>query len=309
MSRGKSQGGLPPDVVCQDEETILADSRRLIREYHDPRPRSMLRFGARAVRAVLGERGPDAPHGRARARERPAAAHPPRRDARTRSTTARRSTAAGRSSSCGGWAGSAATSGSPTASTCRAEEIRLFAETGTGVAHCPSSNFRLGSGVAPVRELLDAGVPVGLGVDGSASNDSSNMLAEVRQALLAHRSGREPAAVAHGRGRAWARDPRRRALPRPRRRSAASSPARPPTSCWSTPAGSPTRAPAAIPLAALVFSPWPEPVDTVIVNGRIAGRRRRARGRRRAAARRSTRRAPRPHSSTRPSARAASTTG
>jgi cytosine/adenosine deaminase-related metal-dependent hydrolase len=148
------------------------------------------------------------------------------------------------------------------------EEARLLGATGTGVAHCPSSNFRLGSGIAPVRKLLDAGAPVGLGVDGSASNDGSNMLAEARQALLAHRveadaerwlSAEEVLWMAtRGGARCLGRDdigslePGKAAdvvLIDTRRLSYAG-------------AGSDL-------LAALVFSPWPEPVHTALVNGRV----------------------------------------
>ena len=267
MSRGKSQGGLPPDVVCQDEETILADSRRLIREYHDPRPRSMLRIALApcapfSVSEDLMRRTAEL----ARAnglRLHTHLAETKDEEDYCQATYGCRPVEFLRRL---GWLGQDVWLAhcvhlSP-------DEIRLFAETGTGVAHCPSSNFRLGSGVSPVREMLDAGVAVGLGVDGSASNDTSNMLAEARQALLAHRSGRQPAqwltaedvlwAATRGGARCLGRDelgslePGKAAdlvMVDTRRLSYAG-------------AGSD-------PLAALVFSPWPEPVDTVMVNGRM----------------------------------------
>jgi cytosine/adenosine deaminase-related metal-dependent hydrolase len=267
MSRGKSQGGLPPDDVVQDEETILEDSRRLIREYHDPQPRAMTRVALApcspfSVTEDLMRRTAEL------AREQGVRLHTHLaetldEEAYCRETYGVRPVELLRRL---GWLGP-----DTWLAHCvhlDADEVALLGDTVTGVAHCPSSNFRLGSGIAPVRALLDAGAPVGLGVDGSASNDSSNMLAEARQALLAHRIGSDPSRwlsaedvlwmATRGGARCLGRDdigslePGKAAdlvVVDTRRLSYAG-------------AGSD-------PLAALVFSPWPEPVSLAMVNGRI----------------------------------------
>ncbi len=276
MSRGKSEGGLPPDDVCQDEEDILADSRRLIREHHDPRPRAMTRLALApcapfSVSEDLMRRTAEL------AREHGLRLHTHLAETRDEERYCQevyrcRPVELLRRLD---WLGpdvwlAHCVHLSP-------EEIRLFGETGTGVAHCPTSNFRLGSGIAPVRAMLEAGVPVGLGVDGSASNDTSNMLAEVRQALLAHRLSADPERwitaeevlwmATRGGARCLGRDdigslePGKAAdliLIDTRRLSYAG-------------AGSDI-------LAAIVFSPWPEPVDTVMVNGRVVVEEGRVRG-------------------------------
>ena len=267
MSRGRSQGGLPPDDVVQDEETILADSRRLVREHHDPRPGAMTRVALApcspfSVTDDLMRRTADL------AREHGVRLHTHLaetldEDAYCLEMYGCRPVEYLRRL---GWLGS-----DVWLAHCvhiSADEARLFGETGTGVAHCPSSNFRLGSGIAPVRALLAAGAPVGLGVDGSASNDSSNMMAEARQALLAHRTGTDPSRwitaeeslwmATRGGARCLGRDdigslaPGKAAdliLIETRRLSYAGA--------------------SSDLLAALVFTPFPEPAHTVMVNGRI----------------------------------------
>lgn len=267
MSRGRSQGGLPPDDVVQDEDAILADSRRLIREHHDPRPRAMTRIALApcspfSVTADLMRRTA------ALARENGVRLHTHLAETRDEEaycleTYGVRPVELMRQL---GWLGSDVWLAhcvhlSP-------EEVALFGETGTGVAHCPTSNFRLGSGTAPVRGLLEAGAPVGLGVDGSASNDSSNMMAELRQALLAHRQDADPARwitaqevfwmATRGGARCLGRDDIGSLEPG----KAADIVAIDTRRLSYAGAGSD-------PLAALVFSPWPEPVDTVMVNGRL----------------------------------------
>jgi len=186
MSLGQSQGGLPPDELCQDEETILADSRRLIARHHDASPGAMLRVdlapcspfsvSAEAMRATA-----------ALAREAGVRLHTHMAETLDeerfcQETVGLRPLAYMESL---GWIGT--DTWYAHAVHLDSDEIARLAETGTGVAHCPASNLRLGSGVARVRELLDAGAPVGLAVDGSASNDVNHLLAEARQALLASR--------------------------------------------------------------------------------------------------------------------------
>ncbi len=186
MSLGRSQGGLPPDSVVQTEDEILADCDRLVAAHHDPRPYAMLRI-ALAPCSPFSVTGESMRRSAVWAREHGVMLHTHVAE------TADEEAFCLEKFGCRpveymrrlGWVGrdvwyAHAVFLSP-------EEIRLLAETGTGVAHCPSSNMRLGSGIAPIREMLDAGVNVGLGVDGSASNDSSHMFAEARQALLLQR--------------------------------------------------------------------------------------------------------------------------
>lgn len=194
MSQGRSQGGLPPDRVVQSEEEILADCQRVIEEHHDPELCSMCRI-------VLA---PCSPFSVTPELMRESAALARRYCLHLHTHVAE---TLDEESFCLekfgcrpveymeklDWVG-------PDVSYVHAiylneEEIELLAETGTGVAHCPSSNMRLGSGIAPVREMLDAGVKVGLAVDGSASNDSSHMLAEARMAMLLQRVHRGAGAL------------------------------------------------------------------------------------------------------------------
>lgn len=194
MSLGESQGGLPPDRVCDSADAILRDSRRVIEAFHDPAPYSMcrvslapcspfsvtpelMRESARLARAYgvrlhthLAETRDEQDFCLQKFGKRPVdyAEHLD-------------------------WLGD-----DVWFAHCvwvNDAEIARYAQFGVGVAHCPSSNMRLASGIAPIVKMLRAGVQVGLGVDGSASNDSSHIFAEARQALLLQRVGGDPHAL------------------------------------------------------------------------------------------------------------------
>ena len=186
MSRSRKDGGLPPDSVVQDEDRILAECEATIDKYHDPAPDSMRKVALAPCSpfSVSEKSMRDAAE---LARRKGVRLHTHLAETRDEETSCRE--LYGRRplrlmEDCG-FVGSDVwyahgvffDDG----------ELELLARTGTGVAHCPSSNMRLGSGIARIREMLDLGVPVGLGVDGSASNDSSDMLGEARQALLLQR--------------------------------------------------------------------------------------------------------------------------
>ncbi len=194
MSLGESDGGLPPDHLVEREPDILRDTQRLIETWHDPEPQAMLRIvvaptspfsvtvdlmreSAAMARAYgvsmhthLAENIKDVSYSRENFGMNP-----------------------GQYAEAVGWVGEDVWHAHCVQ--LNAQEIGLFARTGAGVCHCPSSNMRLASGIAPVRQMLDQGVKVGLGVDGSASNDSGHLLGEARQAMLLQRALGDPAGL------------------------------------------------------------------------------------------------------------------
>ncbi|RZT10713.1 Cytosine/adenosine deaminase [Duganella sp. CF402] len=194
MSVGQSKGGLPPDRVVEEEGAILKDTQRLIETYNDASRHAMQRIvvapcspfsvsqhlmkeSAKLARSYgvsmhthLAENVNDIAYSREKFNMTPAEY----------------------AEDCG-WVGPDVWH----AHCVQLDDdgIYLFARTGTGIAHCPCSNMRLASGIAPIRKMLDRGVSVGLGVDGSASNDAGHMMGEVRQAMLLQRVGFGPDAM------------------------------------------------------------------------------------------------------------------
>ena len=189
MSLGQSQGGLPPDNVCENEEDILADCVRVIETFHDPAPLSMLRIGLApcspfSVTADLMKKTA------ALARQYPAVnlhthlAETVDEDRFCQKLFGMQPLEYMQSL---GWTGDDVWFAHMVHQ--NSDEIAILAESNTGVCHCPSSNMILASGIAPIREMRDADVRVGLGVDGSASNDGNHLLGEARQAMLLQRVG------------------------------------------------------------------------------------------------------------------------
>jgi len=186
MSLGESKGGLPPDSVVEDEGFILKDTQRAIETYHDPAPYAMLRIVVAPCSPFSVT--PDLMR-EATVLARSYGVHLHTHLAETLDEERFCLRKFGRRpveyAEDLGWVGDDVWYAHGVHINER--EVALLAQTGTGVCHCPSSNMRLASGIAPVRAYLDAGVRVGLGVDGSASNDSSHLLAEARMALLLQR--------------------------------------------------------------------------------------------------------------------------
>lgn len=184
MSLGESQGGLPPDECTEDEDFVLEDSERVIKTYHDMSRGSMLRV-------VLAPCSPFSVSGDLLRRSAELARRHEGVGLHTHlceTLDEERYTLETYKLRPVEWMETLDWLGDDVwyahAIHVNAAEIRKFAATGTGTAHCPCSNMRLASGIAPVKDYLEAGVKVGIGVDGSASNDASNMLLEVRQAML-----------------------------------------------------------------------------------------------------------------------------
>lgn len=186
MSRGKSDGGLPPDDLVQSVDAILKDSERLVKKFHDPAPFSM-RQVALAPCSPFSVTSDLLRESAVLARELGVRLHThlcETKDEENFCLEAVGQRPLDYMASCG-WLGRDVWFAHGIHF--NDEELKLLADTGTGVAHCPVSNMKLASGVCRVPEMLALGVPVGLAVDGSASNDGSNLMTEIRTAYLLHR--------------------------------------------------------------------------------------------------------------------------
>lgn len=191
MSLSEKDGGLPPDSVVEHPDAILADTARAIDAFHDPAPGAMRRVVV-APCSPFSVTEDLMRESAALARDRGVRLHTHLAETadEERFTMERFGKRPVEYAAGLGWLGADVWFAHGVFVS--EEEIARMAATGTGVAHCPSSNMRLASGIAPVNAYLAAGVPVGIGVDGSASNDASNLLAEARQALLLARLGVAP---------------------------------------------------------------------------------------------------------------------
>jgi 8-oxoguanine deaminase len=194
MSVGRSAGGLPPDSLVEDERQILADTQRVVEAHNDPG-----RFSMRRIVVA-----PCSPFSVSRDLMRESAAlarslgvslhtHLAENESDVAYSREKFGCTPAEYAEELGWTGPDVWH----AHCVKLDDagIDLFARTGTGIAHCPCSNMRLGSGIAPIRRMIARKVSVGLGVDGSASNDTGNMLGEARQAMLLQRVGSGPSAM------------------------------------------------------------------------------------------------------------------
>jgi 8-oxoguanine deaminase len=194
MSVGESQGGLPPDSVVENENAILKDMQRLVETFHDPEEFAMRRIvlapcspfsvsrDLMRETAILGRQLGVSLH-----------THLAENDDDVAYSIAKFGKTPAEYADDLGWVGPDVWH----AHCVKLDDagIQLFGKTTTGVAHCPCSNMRLASGIAPIGKMFAHGISVGLGVDGSASNDSGHLLAEARQAMLLQRVGFGPAAM------------------------------------------------------------------------------------------------------------------
>jgi 8-oxoguanine deaminase len=198
MSIGESKGGLPPDLLTEDEPAILKDCERVIARFHNPDRHSMIRIALAPCSpfsvsqelmrdtAIMARQHGVGLHTHLAENVEDIAYSLDKFGVRPGDYAERL-----------GWTGRDVWHAHCVQ--LNHDEMHLFGRTGTGIAHCPCSNMRLASGIAPIGAMLKAGIPVGLGVDGSASNDSGHMLNEARQAMLLQRvSGDASAMTARG---------------------------------------------------------------------------------------------------------------